>query len=71
MRDPQYIEITRPDGQTFRANRYIVENGPNRHVMIYWYQGRGRIEASEYTDKINTVWAASPAAAATAPWSAS
>jgi EpsI family protein len=24
--------------------------------MIYWYQGRGRIEASEYRDKINTVW---------------
>ncbi len=56
MRDPQYIDITRPDGTTFRANRYIVENGPNRHIMIYWYQGRGRIEASEYTDKINTVW---------------
>jgi hypothetical protein len=24
--------------------------------MIYWYQGRGRIEASEYTDKANTIW---------------
>jgi hypothetical protein len=24
--------------------------------MIYWYQGRGRIEASEYLDKINTVF---------------
>ena len=23
--------------------------------MIYWYQGRGRFEASEYQDKINTV----------------
>ena len=23
--------------------------------MIYWYQGRGHIEASEYRDKINTV----------------
>ena len=24
--------------------------------MIYWYQGRGRIEASEYRDKLNTIW---------------
>jgi hypothetical protein len=23
--------------------------------MIYWYQGRGRTEASEYRDKVNTV----------------
>ena len=23
--------------------------------MIYWYQGRGRIEPNEYRDKINTV----------------
>ena len=24
--------------------------------MLYWYQGRGRIEPSEYRDKLNTVW---------------
>ncbi len=56
MRDPQYIDITTADGRTFKANRYIIENGVYREVMIYWYQGRGHIEASEYTDKINTVW---------------
>lgn len=56
MSSPQYIEIRKSDGEVFRAHRYIVENGIYREVMIYWYQGRGRIEASEYTDKINTVW---------------
>ncbi|MFM9905932.1 MAG: exosortase C-terminal domain/associated protein EpsI [Pyrinomonadaceae bacterium] len=56
LKDPEYIDITTSDGHTFKANRYIIENGIYREVMIYWYQGRGHIEASEYRDKINTVW---------------
>ncbi len=55
MREPQFIDITTADGRTFTANRYIIENGVYKEVMIYWYQGRGRIEASEYRDKVNTV----------------
>ena len=55
MKDPQLITITRSDGRTFEANRYIIQNGIYNEVMIYWYQGRGRIETSEYRDKIHTV----------------
>ncbi len=55
LSEPQRIEITRGDGTKFTANRYIIENGIYREVMIYWYQGRGRIEASEYRDKLGTV----------------
>ncbi len=47
MKDPQYIDIPGADGASFKANRYIVQNGIYNEVMIYWYQGRGRIEASE------------------------
>ncbi|MEP6904024.1 MAG: exosortase C-terminal domain/associated protein EpsI [Actinomycetota bacterium] len=56
MREPQIIQINTPGGKTFTANGYRVENGTSDQIMIYWYQGRGRIEASEYRDKINTVW---------------
>lgn len=56
MREPQTIEIKTPRGKTFTANRYRVENGTYDEIMIYWYQGRGRVEASEYRDKLNTVW---------------
>ena len=56
MREPEIIEIKLPNGKTFTANRYRVENGVYDAIMIYWYQGRGRTEASEYRDKINTVW---------------
>jgi exosortase D (VPLPA-CTERM-specific) len=56
LKDPQHIRIATADGRTFPANRYVIENGIFREVMIYWYQGRGRFEASEYRDKFNTVW---------------
>ncbi|MBX7054016.1 MAG: EpsI family protein [Pyrinomonadaceae bacterium] len=56
MSDPQIVTITTSDGRTFNANRYLLKNGVYNEVMIYWYQGRGRIEASEYEDKLNTVF---------------
>ena len=55
MLDPSEVEIRRADGTTFAANQYFVENGAYREVMIYWYQGRGRTAASEYTDKLHSV----------------
>jgi len=56
MKQPEYIEIKTPRGKSFKANRYIIENGVYKEVLIYWYQGRGRFEASEYQDKLNTIW---------------
>lgn len=56
MRDPELINVLTPSGRTFKANRYIIENGKYKEVMIYWYQGRGRTVASEYYDKIYTVF---------------
>ena len=56
MNDPQYIDIPTSGGRSFRANRYVIENGIYKEVMIYWYQGRGHTEASEYRDKLNTIW---------------
>ena len=55
LKEPQIVEIKTPSGKTFSANRYLIENGVNDQIMIYWYQGRGKAEASEYRDKINTV----------------
>ncbi len=56
MKQPELIEITTPSGKIFTANRFIIENGSYNEVLIYWYQGRGRNIASEYNDKIYTVW---------------
>jgi exosortase D (VPLPA-CTERM-specific) len=56
MQNPELVEIKTTDGKTFQANRYIIENGQYKEIMIYWYQGRGRAQASEYYDKFYTVW---------------
>ncbi|MEP6706614.1 MAG: exosortase C-terminal domain/associated protein EpsI [Pyrinomonadaceae bacterium] len=56
MTDPATIKITPASGgPAFAANRYIIKNGDTRQVLIYWYQGRGRVVASEYWGKIYTV----------------
>ena len=55
MVDPAMITISLPNGQSFLANKYVIENGGHRELMIYWYQGRGRMIASEYWGKIYTV----------------
>lgn len=40
-------------GAAYTVNRYILKNGPTRAVVYYWYQGRGRVVASEYAVKWN------------------
>jgi EpsI family protein len=50
------IMITPANGRpAFEVNRYIVQNGRDRALMLYWYEGRGRPLASEYWGKIYTV----------------
>ena len=49
------IKISRPDGSSFKANRYVIQKGNERALVIYWYQGRGRSVANEYWDKMYTV----------------
>jgi EpsI family protein len=35
------------------VNRYLLKNGAMQAVVYYWYQGRGRVVASEYAVKFN------------------
>ncbi|MEO8434657.1 MAG: exosortase C-terminal domain/associated protein EpsI [Pyrinomonadaceae bacterium] len=56
MSNPAIISIMpAAGGQPFEANRYIIQNGARREVLVYWYQGRGRVVANEYWGKIYTV----------------
>src|SRR6476620_4398587 len=55
LSEPGKVTLSRPDGSNFVANKYVIQNGDYRSLMIYWYQGRGRSVASEYWGKIYTV----------------
>lgn len=35
-------------GRTVKINRYLIQKGDERQLVLYWYQSRGRTIASEY-----------------------
>jgi len=37
------------------ANRYVIQKGLNRRLVLYWYQSHGRTVASEYWSKLYLV----------------
>ncbi|CAN5829691.1 hypothetical protein BH18ACI4_BH18ACI4_18970 [soil metagenome] len=55
MTAPGSITIAPPGKPPFEANKYLIQNGGTRELLVYWYQGRGRAVASEYWGKIYTV----------------
>jgi EpsI family protein len=56
LSEPGKATIALPDGSSFVANKYVIQNGDYKSMMIYWYQGRGRSVASEYWGKVYTVF---------------
>jgi EpsI family protein len=56
MSEPGRVTIT-PNGRSaFVVNKYVIQNGDHKEVLLYWYQGRGRSVASEYWGKVYTVF---------------
>ncbi|HZB26195.1 MAG TPA: EpsI family protein [Vicinamibacterales bacterium] len=38
-------------GTPITVNRYMIQKGIDRQLVLYWYQGRGRVVADEYANK--------------------
>jgi EpsI family protein len=55
MSEPGKITINPKGRAAFVANRYLIQNGDRKELLVYWYLGRGRAVASEYWGKIYTV----------------
>lgn len=45
------ITVDGGTGAPLRVNRYVVANGDNRSLVLYWYQSRDRAVANEYAAK--------------------
>ena len=41
--------------EPIRVNRYVVARGLEKSVVVYWYQSRQRVVASEYEAKVRLV----------------
>jgi EpsI family protein len=39
-------------GTRIPANRYLIQKGIEKQAVVYWYQGRGRVVANEYANKL-------------------
>jgi EpsI family protein len=46
-----YATIAIPGGRQIVVNEYVIQQGLDKELVFYWYQGRGRVIASEYTGK--------------------
>jgi EpsI family protein len=55
-----YVPISVVDSDnrpsTITVNRYVIEKGIERQVVLYWYQSHGRAIANEYRSKVLMVY---------------
>jgi EpsI family protein len=47
----EVVQITRADGSSFPANRYVGSKSGDRQLVLYWFQAHGRVVADEYWAK--------------------
>jgi EpsI family protein len=46
-----YAGVSVPGGNAITVNEYVIQQDQNKQLVFYWYHGRGRIIASEYSAK--------------------
>jgi EpsI family protein len=53
------VSVASGDGpvqsKSIEVNRYVVQKGLDRELVLYWYQSHGRVVASEYLSKMYLV----------------
>jgi EpsI family protein len=50
--ESERIQLPVTSGMSIQVNRYIVAKGPERQLVMYWYQAHGHSTASEYSAKL-------------------
>ena len=46
-----FATISVAGGRKIVVNEYVIQQDQNKQLVFYWYQGRGRVIASEYAGK--------------------
>ena len=47
-----YATLYLPNGRKIVVNESVIQQDQNKQLVFYWYQGRGRVIASEYAGKL-------------------
>jgi EpsI family protein len=45
------LQVTDSHGQPVEINKFVIQKGLDKQLMLYWYQDRGRVITSEYWAK--------------------
>jgi EpsI family protein len=54
--DSEQVPVMVPGGGAPIINKVMIQKGLDKQVILYWYQDRGRIIASEYSAKGFLIW---------------
>ncbi len=52
----EYVTVPLGDGPGKMINRVLIQKGLDQQIILYWYQDRGRVIASEYWAKGYMIW---------------
>lgn len=50
------IELPAESVSPIRVRKMLMAKGSERRCYLYWYQGRGRVHADEFMNKIYLIW---------------
>lgn len=53
--EPVVVPLAADAGSKITVNRMILQKGSAHQVVLYWYQGRGRVVRSEYGERVYRV----------------
>lgn len=46
-------DVSLEDGTVHQVNRYVLQRDDDQSLVLYWYQGRGRVASNEYIVKLD------------------
>ena len=52
---PAQITLEGTRFSTFEVNRAVIQQGLNKQLVYYWFEGRGRRETNDFAAKFHTV----------------
>jgi len=50
------LRVAQHPGAAVEINKFIIQKGLDKQLVLYWYQDRGRIITSEYWAKVYMIW---------------
>jgi EpsI family protein len=54
--EADHAPVPLPEGPSITINKVLIQKGLDKEIVLYWYQDRGRVIASEYWAKAYLIW---------------